>query len=322
MKTPVSLSLAAACLACLVAPCTAQTYPTRTVRIVVPYAPGGVVDIFARTLAQRLAEKMGQQFIVENIAGANGIVGTETASRAPKDGHTLLMVAVNHVINQSMYRSLSYDPVRDFAAVSMVGSTPYVLSVHPSIPVRNVTELLNLARSRPGQLTFASTGAGSPTQLAAELMKSMAKVDLLHVPYKGAPQVLAALLSGETALSFLIITSAVPHAKTGKLRMLGISTTQRVKLAPEVPTLAESGLPGYEMNGWIGLLAPSGVPAEILSRLNNETRAVLAAPEARDRLTNLGVEVLGSTIDEFSRALREDVQKWARVVKESGAKPE
>jgi tripartite-type tricarboxylate transporter receptor subunit TctC len=321
MKKLAVLPLAAALLSCA-SSTTAQSYPSRTVRIIVPYAPGGIVDIFARSLGQRLAETMGQQFIVDNVAGANGIIGTETASRAAKDGHTLLMVAVNHVINPSMYRKLNYDPVRDFAAISIVGSTPYVLSVHPSIPARDLKELLALARARPGQLSYASTGAGSPTQLSAELMKSMSGVDMLHVPYKGAPQALSALLSGETALSFLIITSAIPHAKSGKLRMLGISTAQRVKLAPEVPTLAESGLPGYEMNGWIGLLAPQGVPAEILSRLNAETRKVLALPDVRDRLTNLGVEVLGSTSEDFAKAMRDDVVKWAKVVAASGAKPE
>ena len=300
----------------------AQSYPNRAVRLIVPYGVAGAADIFARTLAQKLAEKLGQQFVVDNIPGANGIVGTETAARAPKDGYTLLLVASNHAINPSLYRNIPFDIHRDFTGISLLGSLVQVMSVHPSIPAQSVAELIALARQKPGQLAFASTGAGSPTQLYGELLKSQAGVDMLHVPYKTAGAALTALMSGEVAMSFLVMSSALPQARAGRIRPLAVIGAQRSPLAPDVPTFGESGLSGFERGAWIALLAPAGVPRDIVLRLNREVRRALEANDLRERLLPQGLDVGGSSPEEVDALTRGTAERWGTLIRTLGLKTE
>jgi len=317
------LAPSAFAVASIVAPaCWAQGYPSKPVRVIVPYAPAGVVDILARAVAQKLGESWKQQFVIENIAGANGIIGTELAAKAPKDGYSLLMIAGgNHVTNQAL-RKLAYDPVKDFTGVALVGSIYFVLSVHPSVPARDLKQLTALARAKPGQLNYGSTGSGSPTHLSAELFKTMQKLDIVHVPYKGAPQVLTALLSGEVALSFLVPTSALPQAASGKVRMLAVSGPKRLEAAPQLPTFPEAGLPGFEVDNWIGLLAPAGTTRSVVAQLNAEIGKIQQLPDIRSRASSLGITLAALGADELTATMAKDAVKWERIVKESGARVE
>lgn len=298
----------------------AQGYPNKPVRIIVPYAAGGAVDIVARTIGQKLAETLGEQFVVDNRPGANGVLGTSVAALAPKDGYTLLLVAANHVVNASLYQKIPYDAIRDFAPVGMMGFSRNALAIHPSIPVKSLKELVALAKARPGQLNYASTGSGSPTHLNAELFKIRAGLDIVHLPYKGAPQALSALISGEVALSFLTITGAVPQGRAGRVRVLAVTGEERSPAAPEWPTIAEAGLSGLEANAWIALLAPAGTPREVILLLNAETGKALKAPDVLTRLQPQGVEIFHSTPEHLASAMQADLLKWAEVVKKSGAK--
>ena len=293
----------------------AQPYPNRTVRVIVPYGVAGAADIFARTLAQKLSDNLGQQFVIDNIPGANGIVGSEVAARAPKDGYTLLVVASNHAINPALYRKVPFDIHRDFTGISLVGTVVQVLSVHPSLPVRTVKELIAYARQRPGQLSFASTGNGSPTHLYGELMKSQEGIDMLHVPYKTAGAALTALAAGEVNISFLVMTSALPQAKAGRIRPLALVGSQRSALAPDLPTLAEAGLAGYENGAWIALIAPAGVPRDIIERLNREVRRALDAADLRERLLPQGVGVGASSPEEVDALTRSTAERWGALIR-------
>ena len=297
----------------------AQSYPSKPITIVVLAQPGASPDILARALGQKLNEAWRQPVIVDNKAGAGGIVGTETVVRSAADGHTLLLHTAAHTIAPSMYK-LPYDTVRDFAPITRLAFVPNVLVIHSTVPVKNVKELIALARSKPGSLNYSSSGSGTPAHLSGELFKALAGTDILHVPYKGSPQAITALLSGETSMMFTPIPLALPHVKTGRLKVLGVTTANRSKVAPELPTIAESGLPGYEVTQWYGLQAPAGTPKEVLARLNAEVRKVLSMPDIIERLTAQGAEPAPSTPEVLEAYVKTEIAKWAKVVKASGAK--
>src|SRR5688572_19919912 len=293
----------------------AQDYPSKPIRIVVPLPPGGSNDLLARIVAERLSASLGQPALVDNRPGASGSIGTEFVARSAPDGHTLLMANTSHVINPSLFEKLPYDPIRDFAAVAQMSAVHFALVVHPTVPARSVKEFIALARTRPDALTFASAGNGSPHHLAMELLQSMAKVELMHVPYKGAGQFVPALVAGEIASVIGAINSLLPHIRTGRLHVLGMAGPSRTSLLPGVPTIGEAALPGFALDNWGGMLAPAGTPRRIVERLNAEIVAALRAPQTRDKLVSQGIEVTPSTPGEFQKILKSHMAKWARVIK-------
>jgi tripartite-type tricarboxylate transporter receptor subunit TctC len=292
----------------------AQDYPSRTVRMIVPFSPGGGTDLIARVLAQKLTQSLGSSFIVENRPGAGGTVGTAIVAKSPPDGYTLIVVSSSHGINPSVYKSLPYDTQRDLAPVSLLMSGPALLVTHPSVPAKSVKELIALARARPGALTFGSAGIGTPPHLGAELFKILAKVDMTHVPYKGNASAFIDLMAGEISLMFPNIVSGLPHVRQGKMRGMAVSSGQRSAIAPEIPTVAESGLPGYEMGSWFGLVAPAGTPAPVIVKLQQETAKALRLPDIKDKLTAQGVEAIGSTPEEFRKFLQAEITRWEKVI--------
>ena len=297
----------------------AQSYPTRSVRVLVGLAPGGGTDTVARVMTQKLSDALGQSFIVDNRPSAGGNVAGELAARATPDGHTLIIVTPTHVTNPSLFRDLRYDAIKDFAAVGLIVYAQYYLSVSHTLPVATVSELLALAKSRAQPLSYASSGIGSANHLSGELFKTMAGINLVHVPYKGGAPALNALIAGEVQVSFTSST-ALPHAKAGRLKTIAVTGAKRSPAAPHVPTIKESGVPGYEVVGWYGMAAPAKTPKAVIERLNTTINRAL--PELRERYENLGLEVAGSTPAEFSAFLISERDKWARVVKLSGAKVE
>ncbi|MBA3504909.1 MAG: tripartite tricarboxylate transporter substrate binding protein [Betaproteobacteria bacterium] len=297
------------------------TYPTKPIRIVVPFPAGGTTDILARAVAQRLSETLGQPAVVDNRPGAGGNIGAELVAKAPADGHTLLMGTVGtHAINASLYSKMPYDHVRDFAPIILVAGVPNVLVVHPSVPVGSVKELIAYAKANPGKLNFASSGSGTSIHLAGELFKTMAGVQMAHVPYKGSAPAVTDLLGGQVQLMFDNLPSALPHIKAGKLKALAVTSATRAAALPDVPTIAESGLAGFDATSWFGLLAPAGTPQPIIARLNNEVAKWLASAEAKEKMAGLGANTAGHSTDEFVRHIAAETSKWAKVVKESGAK--
>lgn len=297
----------------------AQDYPAKAVRWIVPFAAGGGGDIIIRTVAQKLGERLGQPVVVDNRAGAGGSLGTEIAARAPADGHTLLMANVAPMaINVSLYRKLPYDPVRDFSPITPLASFPNVLVVHPSLPVRSLSELIALARRRPGELTYASAGSGSTTHLAAEFFKAQAKLDLIHVPYKGGGPALIDVVAGQVTMYFGSMPASLPQIRSGRLRGLAVTSLQRSAAAPDLPTVAESGFPGFEAVTWIGAVAPAGVPSGIVNRLNRELVEIVRTPEVRNKLVAQGAEPLTATPEQFGAYIRSEIDKWAKVVRQSG----
>ena len=298
----------------------AQTYPSRAVRFIVPAPPGGGADILARTLGQRLGETWGQQFVIDNRAGAGGIVGTELAANALPDGHTIVMVYTSHAINPGLHRKLPYDSLKDFAPVAMVAQIPNVLALHPSVPAKSVKELIALAREKPGTLLYASAGSGTSTHLAGALFNSMARLDMVHVPYKGATPAFTDLVGGQVSLMFANMASSFPHVRAGKLRALAVTGIKRSVAAPDLPTIDEAALPGYEANAWFAVLAPRGVSVAIAEKLNRAIVGILEASDVRERLLAQGVEPMTSSPEELSRFLAAQTVKWTRVVKESGAR--
>ena len=301
----------------------ADNYPNRPVRLIAPFSAGGGVDIVARYLAQKLSEKWGQQVVVDNRTGATGIIGTDLAAHAPPDGYTLLLGnAATHAVNVSLFRKLPYDAVKDFVPITLIGRVPEMLVVHPALPVATVKELIALAKAKPGELTFGSAGAGSPPHLAGELFQYLAKVKLVHVPYKGSAPALADLIGGQINMYFSNILSAVPYVKAGRLKGLGVTGQKRSVVAPEIPTIAESGLPGYEDYNWYGILAPRGTPKAVVNRLHADIVQVVKGQDMEERLTKDGAEVIANTPDEFARFIREEIQRYARIVKESGLRAE
>lgn len=300
----------------------AQTYPVRPIRMIVAYPPGGGTDIVGRMMAQKLGENLGQTVVVDNRGGATGNIGTELAARATPDGYTLLMgnVAPN-AINVSLFKKLPFDPVKDFAPVSLVAVTPNILVVPPSFPVKTVKDLIALAKSKPGALNFPSAGIGSSSHLAGEMLKSMAGIDMVHVPYKGGGPALIALLSGQVQLMFATLPAAMPHVKSGKLRPVAVTTAHRSLALPELPTIAESGVPGYEAATWYGLLAPAGTPKAIVGRLHAEIVKILAT-DTRQQLVAQGFEPVGNTPAEFAAYIKSEITKWGKVIRDAGIKPE
>jgi tripartite-type tricarboxylate transporter receptor subunit TctC len=301
----------------------ASTYPTKPIRVVAPFTPGGGSDLVARIVAQRLTDAFRQQCIVENRAGAGGRVGTEYVARATPDGYTLLLTGSGSVIlATALYEKLPYDVQRDLSPVTTVASSSFVLVVHPAVPAQSVKQLLALARARPGSLNYASSGAGAPAHLAAELFQASTKVKLTHVPYKGTGPSVASVMAGETDLTFGNMLTIVPPVHSGKLRALGVTTLQRSALFPQVPTIAESGVPGFETVTYYGVFAPAGTPPEIVALLNSALVKGLNTDDTRKRLAGDGSEVLTSTPQEFARVIKADIEKWTRVVKAAGIKPE
>lgn len=293
----------------------AQTYPAKPVRVVVPFAPGGGTDVIARHLATGMSEALKRQVLVDNRAGANGIVGTEIVARAPADGYTLLFVSSPHSINPGMYAKLPYDTLRDFAPISLVALSPYVLVIHPSLPVRSVKELVALARKRPDQILYGSGGSGSSAHLSAELFNQMAGVKLREVPFKGAGPALIGTLSGEVALVFGNALTVKPHIESGRVRALGIASAQRSKSAPDLPTISEAGVPGYRSEAVLGLLAPARTPRAIIDTLNAEAHKVMQRPESAEAMRRLAVDIELSTPEEFGRLIESEMQRWGKVIR-------
>ena len=298
----------------------AANYPAKPVRLVVPFPAGGTTDILARAVAQKLSEAWGQQVIVDNRPGAGGNIGSELVARAAPDGYTLLMGTVGtHAINPSLYKKMPYDHVKDFAPVILVAGVPNVLVVNPSLPVHSVSELIAYAKANPGKLNFASSGNGTSIHLSGELFKTMTGVDMTHVPYKGSAPALTDLIGGQVQLMFDNLPSSLPFIKAGKLRALAVTSGTRSATLPELPTLAESGLPGFEASSWFGVLAPAGTPRDIVAKLNGAIAGWLASPEAKEKLLAQGAIAAGGTPDDFARHIAAETSKWAKVVKASGA---
>ena len=296
-------------------------YPTRPIRLVVPFPAGGTTDILARSVAQKLTEAWGQPVVVDNRPGAAGNIGAELVAKSPADGYTLLMGTVGtHAINASLYAKMPYDHVKDFVPVILVAGVPNVLVVNPAVPANSVQELIVYAKANPGKLNFASSGSGTSIHLAGELFKVSAGVQMTHIPYKGSSPALQDLIGGQVKLMFDNLPSALPQIKGGKLRALAVTSSTRAAVLPDVPTVAESGLPGFEASSWFGVLAPAGTPPAIVTRINAEVAKWLASPEARDKLLSQGANAVGGTPEDFARHIQVETAKWAKVVKESGAK--
>jgi len=301
-------------------PVLAQSYPSKPIRLVLPYPPGGGTDVIARPLAQKLTEQLGQQVIVDNRGGAGGNIGMEFVAKSPADGYTLLFaLTAQYAVNPSLYPKLPYDPVRDYAPISLLANAPYLLVVHPALPAKSVAELVALVKARPGQLSYSSSGNGSGAHLAGEMLRSLARVEIVHVPYKGAGPAMPDLIAGQVQLSFITYTAAGPHIKTGRLRALGVTTAKRSPTLPDLPAIGET-VAGYDSAVWYGFAAPAGTPPEVVAKLNIEVLRVLAAPDFRSRITLEAVSPIGSTPEEFGSFMRSEIVRWAKVVKDSGAK--
>ena len=307
----------AALMACAVA---AQPFPSKPVKIIVPSAPGDGSDILARAIAQKLTERWGQTVIVENRPGAGGVIGTEAAAKSPADGYTVIMGnAGSHAINQALYAKLPYDVVRDFAPITLVASAPNVFVVNPAVPANTVAEFLALAKKEPGKYAFASGGNGSSAHLNGEMLKAFAGVELTHVPYKGASPAITDVIAGQVQLMIGNLPPILPHIKSGKLRALGVTTATRFAATPDLPPIAET-VPGYESLAWFGLFAPAATPKELVTKWHADVVAVLALPDIRDRVVQLGFQAVGNTPEAYAALIRNDIAKWQRVVKVSGAK--
>lgn len=303
-------------------PAVAQAWPSKPIRVVVPFPPGGGIDTVARIVVPKMSESLGQPMVIDNRSGAGGTVGTEVVARATPDGHVLLATFASHSMNATLYRDLSYDTERAFAPISLIATVPNILVVHPALPAKTVGDLISLARKRPGDINFASVGNGTPAHLSAELFNLMAGVKMTHVPYKGAAASIIGMITGETQLTFTTVLIALPHVKAGKLRPLAVATLVRTPLLPEVPTVDESGLKGYESIAWYGLLAPAGTPGPVVDRLNAELGRSVQTPEVRDNLLRQGTEIVASSPARFAQVIREDIVKWTKVVKAAAVKPD
>lgn len=323
MRTRTLLALAAILAAAGLAPVSAQQpYPSRPVRIISIFPPGGGNDVICRAVAVKLTDSLKQQVIVENRPGANGIIGTEAAARSAPDGYTITLIPSGHAVNASLYRKLPYDSIKDFTPITLVGSSPLVLALHPSIPAKSVKELVALARARPGQLTFASSGVGSSGHLAGAQFEYLTKSKMVHVPYKGMGLAVSDLIGGQVSMTFGTSLSVVPHVRSGRLRALATTGAQRSPALPDLPTVAEAGVPGYEASLWYGFIGPARIPPEIVQKLNAEIVAVLALPDVRERLSSQGLDTRSSTPEEFARLLVSDIDRWAGIVQRVGVKVE
>lgn len=321
INIPVRLarSVLAVLLVCLAAGAAAQAYPSRPVRVVIPLGTGGTTDVPGRIVAQRLSEALGQQFIVENKTGAGGTIGADFVAKSKPDGYTLLLTATPHVITANLYKNLTYNALSDFTPVIRIASGPYVLTVHPSLGVNSVSELIALAKAQPGKIDYASSGNGSAQHLVGALFAHMAGIQLSHVPYKGSSQAQQDLVAGIVKVGFPGTPIVIPHVKTGRLKALAVTTAQRSPHMPDVPTIAEAGVPGYEALVWVGLLAPAGTPPEIVAKLNSEIAKLLRAPDVGQLLASSGVDPTPTTPEEFGVYLRSEYDKWGKVVRDSGA---
>jgi tripartite-type tricarboxylate transporter receptor subunit TctC len=298
-----------------------QAWPSKPIRYIVPFAPGGTTDILARTISEKLSVALGQPVVVENKPGAGGGVGADFTAKAAPDGYTIMGGTIStHAINASLYANLPYDPVKDFVAVTLIARVPNMLVINPNIPAKNVAALIALMKANPGKYTFASSGNGTSQHLSGELFKSMASVEMQHIPYKGSPPALQDVVGGQVSMTFDNITTAWPLAKAGKLRALAVTTAKRSSVAPEVPTLAESGLVGLEVGSWQGVFAPAGTPPDIVKRLNSEIVKIINMPDVKEKLIALGAEPVGDTPEQFGAYVKTEVAKWSDVVKKSGAK--
>jgi tripartite-type tricarboxylate transporter receptor subunit TctC len=300
----------------------AQAWPNRPVRMIVSYPPGGGADVVARILAPKLSESLGQQFVVENRGGAAGVIGAEAVAKSPADGYTILLDASAHGVNPALQAKLPYDTMKDLAAVSLLVRVPNIVVVTPSLPVNSIKELIALAKAKPGSLSFASSGNGSAQHLAAELFKAQAGVYMVHIPYRGGGAAMIDVMSGQIPLMFANMASALPHVKSGKLKPLATTGSQRPAAMPNLPTVAEAGLPGYEVYEWNGLFVPGGTPVPVITRLHDETVKALALPDVRDRLGNLGAEVVASTPAELDRYRSNEIARWTIIIKRANIKAE
>lgn len=301
----------------------AQAYPTKSIRLIVPFPPGGSTDLTGRVLGAKLGETFNQQVIVENRPGASGMIGNELVARAAPDGHTLTMGTIGAMsVNMSLFKNVPYDSTRDFAPITLTGNVENLLVVHPSVPVRNVKELIALAANQPGMLIFASSGTGNAPHLAGELFNQLAKVKMVHLPYKGGGPAMIDLAAGQVSLSFASMPSSLPFARSGKLRAIAVGGAKRSPAAPEIPTVAESGLPGFEVTDWQGLLAPAKTPAAVVERLHRETVRILNERDVKDRLAGAGLQVVTNTPQQFADFIRSEIDKWGRVIRGAGIKPE
>lgn len=312
------LLCATTCVAAALAapPGVAQNYPNKPIRMIVPFPAGGGVDFMARIIAQKLGERVGQQVVVDNRAGANGITGLQAMMASPADGYTIASASAGPLaVNPSVYKNLPYDPLRDFSIIARVCDFPLLLLVHPALPVKNVRELIALAKGRPGQLSYGSSGAGNSDHLAAELLKSLAKVDIVHIPYKGTGPMSLALLSGEIPLAFSSIPPTLSQVRAGKLRALAVGSGKRIPMLPEVPTVAEAGVPGYEAYSWGGVVGPANMPRDVIQRLNREIVDILKQKDVMDRYLAGGTVATPSTPEEFATLIRDEIKKWGDVVR-------
>ena len=299
---------------------TSAQYPARPVRIVVPQSPGASTDTTARLIAQRLTTALGQTVLVDNRPGAGSVIGTEVVAKATPDGHTLLVVASSITLNPIMHKNLSWDPVRDFAPITQLSSFPNVLVVHPAVPVKTVKDLIALAKAKPGTLNYGSAGTATGTHLSAELFKHMTGTDMVHVPYKGGGAAMPALMGGQVQLMFATTVSALPHVRAGKLRAIAVTSAKRSPSAPDVPTIAESGVPGYDHTPWNGFLAPAKTPRAIVARLNEETARILHTPDTKAIFMNEGAEPVGNKPEEFGAIIKSEIAKWGKVIQAAGIK--
>jgi tripartite-type tricarboxylate transporter receptor subunit TctC len=301
----------------------AQNFPSaKPIRIVVPYAPGGPVDVTARIMAERMEAHLGQRVLVENKAGGNATIGTEFVARAAPDGYTLLMAAPAHTANPSLIKSITFDAAKDFAPIAMVMDQPMLIAVHASVPANNIKELVALVKANPSKFNYGTSGAGGPQHLMGELFKAATGTQIMHIPYKGAAPAAAALLAGDTQVAFSTPTNILPHVKSGKLRALASSTARRSPFSPELPTLAESGVAGFEYSSWTGLLAPAATPRDVVQKINDAVMKALAEKETRDKMFQNGIQPVGSSPEEFARFIALDLTRSAKIIRESGIQPE
>ena len=312
-----------AALACIFAAgfAQSQTYPTKSIRIIAPFAPGGGTDLIARVAAQKMTEALGQQTIVDNRPGAGGTLGAELGAKAPPDGYTFTLIAGSYAVNPSLFK-LAFDPVNDITPVIQLSQGPFLVVVHPSLPVKNIKELVTLAKAKPGQLTFASSGAGSITQLATELFADMAGIKMIHVPYKGTAPALTDVMAGQVQILFGSVAATLPQMTSGRLRAIAVTTAKRIAAAPNVPTIAEAGVKGYEVILWHGLIGPKGLPKPILDRVNGDLNKALQSKEMQERLAGDGVSAAGGTPDQFTALIKKDIDLWRKVVQKAGVKAE
>jgi tripartite-type tricarboxylate transporter receptor subunit TctC len=309
----------AATLLCFAGTLAAQTYPAGPVRLVVPFPAGGGVDTAGRLLGQKLSEAIAKPVLIDNRAGANGMIGSEIVAKAPKDGYTLMVNGANFVTSPSLFAKALYDPIRDFDPISLLAHAPNILVVHPSLPVRNVRELIAFARARPGEILFAGSGSGSTPHLAGELFKTLTNTKMVHVPYRGTGPAITAILSGEVSTMFMPAITALPLIQSARVRALGVTTLERLPALPDLPTVSESGLKGYQSSQWYGVFAPAGTPPDILNFLNGHTVKIMQNAEMKERMKNSGSVAVGSTREAFTKYVQAEFIKWAKIIKDSGA---